>query len=78
VLAGAAAGLGERPLLVPALGGSLPIAAFTGELGVPCYGVPLANVDEANHAPDENLELDRFLRGIVGATGIQLALAGSG
>ena len=50
VVAGAAAGLGEQPLIVPALGGSLPIAAFTDELARPCYGVPFANVDEANHA----------------------------
>jgi acetylornithine deacetylase/succinyl-diaminopimelate desuccinylase-like protein len=68
-------GLGQRPLLVPALGGSLPIAVLTDELSVPCYGVPLANVDEANHAPDENLDLDWFHRGVVVAATIQLALA---
>nr|WP_255356680.1 M20/M25/M40 family metallo-hydrolase [Kibdelosporangium sp. MJ126-NF4]CEL13753.1 Acetylornithine deacetylase/Succinyl-diaminopimelate desuccinylase and related deacylases [Kibdelosporangium sp. MJ126-NF4] len=76
ILRAAEAGLGERPLLVPALGGSLPIATLTDELGVPCYGVPFANVDEANHAPDENLELDRFRRGIVAAAAVQLALGG--
>ena len=75
VQAGAAAGLGEEPLLVPALGGSLPIAAFSEELGVPCYGVPLANVDEANHAPNENLELNWFLRGIAAAAAVQHAIA---
>ena len=63
VVAGAAAGLGEQPLIVPALGGSLPIAAFTDELARPCYGVPFANVDEANHAPNENLDLAWFRRG---------------
>jgi acetylornithine deacetylase/succinyl-diaminopimelate desuccinylase-like protein len=78
VVAGAAAGLGEPPLIVPALGGSLPIAAFTDELARPCYGVPFANVDEANHAPNENLDLAWFRRGIVGAAAIQLALAGPG
>lgn len=76
IVAGAAAGLQERPLLVPSLGGSLPVAAFTEELGLPCYGLPLANVDEANHAPNENLELGWFLRGIVAAAAIQQALAG--
>ncbi|WP_020673603.1 M20/M25/M40 family metallo-hydrolase [Amycolatopsis nigrescens] len=74
VLAGAEAGLAEPPLLIPALGGSLPIAALTDELGVPCYGVPFANVDETNHAPDENLELDWFRRGIVASAAVQLAL----
>jgi hypothetical protein len=38
--------------------------------------VPLANVDEANHAPNENLDLAWFRRGILGAAAIQLALAG--
>ncbi|MFE7558769.1 M20/M25/M40 family metallo-hydrolase [Kitasatospora sp. NPDC057500] len=67
--------LGHRPVLVPALGGSLPISVLSDGLSCPCYGVPLANVDEANHAPDENLDLDRFRHGIVTAASIQLALA---
>ncbi|MFI9812933.1 M20/M25/M40 family metallo-hydrolase [Saccharothrix variisporea] len=75
VLRGAREGLGEEPLLVPALGGSLPIAPFTDELDVPCYGVPLANVDECNHAPNENLVLDWFRRGIVAAATVQHAIA---
>ncbi|QTR04270.1 M20/M25/M40 family metallo-hydrolase [Saccharothrix algeriensis] len=78
VVRGAAAGLGEEPLLLPALGGSLPIAAFSDELGVPCYGVPLANVDERNHAPNENLALDWFRRGVVAAATLQRAIAEEG
>ena len=77
VLRGARAGLGEEPLLIPALGGSLPIAEFGKTLGVPCYGIPFANADERNHAPNENMEVDRFLRGISGAAGVLLALAGT-
>jgi acetylornithine deacetylase/succinyl-diaminopimelate desuccinylase-like protein len=76
VIRGARAGLGEDPLLTPALGGSLPIAEFSDALGIPCYGVPLANVDERNHAPNENMEVGRFLRGISGAAGVLLALGG--
>ena len=77
VVRGARAGLGEVPLLIPALGGSLPIAEFAGALGIPCYGVPLANADERNHGPNENMEVDRFLRGIRGAAGVLLALNGA-
>lgn len=55
---------GEEPLLVPAMGGSLPDYVFTKGLGIPAFGVPYANADEANHAPNENLELDRFIAGI--------------
>jgi acetylornithine deacetylase/succinyl-diaminopimelate desuccinylase-like protein len=77
ILRGARAGLGEAPLLIPALGGSLPIAEFAGPLDIPCYGLPLANADERNHAPNENMEVDRFLRGIRGAAGVLLALNGA-
>jgi len=61
---GVADAMGSEPVVVPALGGSLPLYTFTGILGLPCYGIPLANVDEANHAPNENLELWRFYAGI--------------
>ena len=32
--------------------------------GVPAYVMPYANADEANHAPNENMEIDLFLKGI--------------
>jgi acetylornithine deacetylase/succinyl-diaminopimelate desuccinylase-like protein len=55
---------GKEPLLVPAMGGSLPDYVFTKILGIPDFTVPYANADEANHAPNENLELELFIRGI--------------
>jgi acetylornithine deacetylase/succinyl-diaminopimelate desuccinylase-like protein len=58
------AALGEEPLLVPPLGGSLPISVFTRLLDLPTFGVPFANVDQTNHAPNENLEVERFFAGI--------------
>jgi acetylornithine deacetylase/succinyl-diaminopimelate desuccinylase-like protein len=60
---------GEEPLLFPAMGGSLPDYVFTKILGIPDFTVPYANADESNHAPNENMELDLFMRGIkIGAT----------
>jgi acetylornithine deacetylase/succinyl-diaminopimelate desuccinylase-like protein len=61
---GIAAAQGEEPLLVPAMGGSLPEYVFTQVLGIPAFTVPYANADEANHAPNENLEIERFFAGI--------------
>jgi acetylornithine deacetylase/succinyl-diaminopimelate desuccinylase-like protein len=55
---------GELPLLVPAMGGSLPNYVFTKTLGIPAFVVPYANADQANHAPNENLEIERFFMGI--------------
>lgn len=55
---------GTEPLLVPALGGSLPDYVFTKILGVPALLVPYGNPDQANHAPNENMEVARFVMGI--------------
>jgi len=52
------------PRLVPAMGGSLPDYVFTKTLGIPAFLIPYANADEANHAPNENLEVERFFNGI--------------
>lgn len=55
---------GEDPLLIPAMGGSLPDYVFTKLLGIPAFVTPYANADEANHAPNENLEIERFIKGV--------------
>lgn len=55
---------GVEPLMYPSMGGSLPEYVFTKTLGLPAFGVPYANADEANHAPNENLEIVRFIDGI--------------
>lgn len=55
---------GVEPLIYPTVGGSLPDYVFTKILGKPAFVVPYANADEANHAPNENLEVVRFIDGI--------------
>ena len=60
---------GADPLLVPVLGGSLPLHVFTGVLGLPTFGIPLGNPDQANR-PDENLDLDRFHTGVKTAAAV--------
>lgn len=55
---------GETPLVYPCAGGSLPDYVFTKILGVPAFVMPYANADEANHAPNENMEISLFLKGI--------------
>jgi acetylornithine deacetylase/succinyl-diaminopimelate desuccinylase-like protein len=59
-----AAGQGEQPLILPAMGGSLPEYVWTKILGVHAFVTPYANHDEANHAPNENIEVERFFKGI--------------
>jgi len=55
---------GNEPYLYPSVGGSLPDYAFTKTLGLPAFVTPYANADEANHAPNENLEISLFHDGI--------------
>jgi acetylornithine deacetylase/succinyl-diaminopimelate desuccinylase-like protein len=78
IRAGMAAAQGSDPLLVPVLGGSLPLHVFTGVLGLPTFGIPLGNPDQANHAPDENLDLERFHTGIKTAAAVLTKLGFSG
>ncbi|GIV57186.1 MAG: acetylornithine deacetylase [Rhodothermaceae bacterium] len=54
----------EPPLMVPALGGSLPLYLFSDVLGQPFVIVPIANHDDNQHAPDENLRLANLFYGI--------------
>ena len=55
---------GVSPYLYPSVGGSLPDYAFTKTSGLPAFVTPYANADEANHAPNENLEIALFHAGI--------------
>ncbi len=44
-------------VLTPALGGSLPLYLFSDGLHKPFVNVPIANHDDNQHAPDENLRV---------------------
>lgn len=55
---------GTDPVILPSMGGSLPDYIWTKVLGKPSIMVPYANADEANHAPNENMDLNCFLKGI--------------
>jgi acetylornithine deacetylase/succinyl-diaminopimelate desuccinylase-like protein len=55
---------GVEPYHIPSLGGSLPDYVYTKILGIPAFVVPYANADERNHAPNENIIIDCFIKGI--------------
>ena len=54
---------GQKPVVYPNFGGSVPDTVFTKGLGIPSVWLPLANADTNSHAPDENLRLDVFHMG---------------
>ncbi len=51
-------------VLVPTMGGSLPLYLFTDLLDRPIVIVPIANHDNNQHAPDENLRIANLWFGI--------------
>jgi hypothetical protein len=51
-------------VLLPTLGGSLPLYLFTEDLAAPVVIVPIANHDDNQHAPNENLRLANLWYGI--------------
>jgi acetylornithine deacetylase/succinyl-diaminopimelate desuccinylase-like protein len=55
---------GEPVILMPSLGGSLPLYLFTEILEKPVVIVPIANHDDNQHAPDENIRLGNLWYGI--------------
>lgn len=57
-------GFGRRAYVQPSMGGSIPDALWSKILGTPSVVVPYANADEANHSPNENLDIDNFYNGI--------------
>lgn len=54
----------KAPVVLPALGGTGPMYVFTDILGIPSLTIPYANVDEDNHAPNENIGVKEYLAGI--------------
>ena len=55
---------GERAVLMPTLGGSVPIWAFTDILKLPTLLVPYANANNRQHSPNEHLRLDHLFQGV--------------
>jgi acetylornithine deacetylase/succinyl-diaminopimelate desuccinylase-like protein len=66
---------GVDPYHIPSLGGSLPDYVYTKILGIPAFVVPYANADERNHAPNENIIIDCYLKGIRTGAALMEALA---
>lgn len=62
--------IGDDLILLPTLGGSLPLYLFTDVLKKPAIIVPIANHDNNQHAADENLRIANLWYGIKLMTGL--------
>jgi acetylornithine deacetylase/succinyl-diaminopimelate desuccinylase-like protein len=63
-------GQGATPVLIRALGASVPTAKITRPLDVPFVLVPTVNPDNNQHTYDENLRLGNFLSGMRSMVGL--------
>ncbi|HET6680943.1 MAG TPA: M20/M25/M40 family metallo-hydrolase [Gemmatimonadaceae bacterium] len=57
-------GTSEPPLIVPILGGSLPLSIFERILDAPVVVVPIANHDNNQHGANENLRIRNLWEGV--------------
>jgi acetylornithine deacetylase/succinyl-diaminopimelate desuccinylase-like protein len=64
LVAAATEAMGEPPLRLPTLGGSLPLAPIVEVLGVPVIVLPTVNHDNNQHAADENLRLRNLFEAV--------------
>lgn len=56
--------VGEKPVLIPSSGGSLPIWYFKEALQIPLIMLPIANYDNNQHAENENIRIGNLWDGI--------------
>jgi acetylornithine deacetylase/succinyl-diaminopimelate desuccinylase-like protein len=56
---------GEAAVVLPTMGGSVPLWAFTDILKLPTIVVPYANANNRQHSPNEHLRLDHLYQGVL-------------
>jgi acetylornithine deacetylase/succinyl-diaminopimelate desuccinylase-like protein len=56
--------IGQKPVLLPTMGGSGPLWAIDAATGAPQVGIPIVNHDNNQHSSDENLRLQNLWDGI--------------
>jgi len=56
---------GESPVSIRTMGGSVPIKTFIDELGIPTIIVPMVNMDNNQHNPNENIRIGNISDGIL-------------
>jgi acetylornithine deacetylase/succinyl-diaminopimelate desuccinylase-like protein len=55
---------GQPAVVLPTMGGSVPLWAFTDILQLPTIVVPYANANNRQHSPNEHLRLDHLFQGV--------------
>ncbi|MEP4889817.1 MAG: M20/M25/M40 family metallo-hydrolase [Aliiglaciecola sp.] len=64
VRASLANGLGEEPVVIRMMGGTVPIVPIINALNIPTVIVPMVNMDNNQHSPNENIRIGNIRQGI--------------
>lgn len=57
-------GFGEAPVVIRLMGGTVPIVPLINTLEVPTIIVPMVNMDNNQHSPNENIRIGNMRQGI--------------
>lgn len=55
---------GEAPITIPMMGGTVPIVPLIEKLDVPTVIIPMVNMDNNQHSPNENIRIGNIIQGI--------------
>ncbi len=61
---------GQEPVKIRTMGGTVPVTPIIESLGIPAVIVPMVNMDNNQHSPNENLRLGNLLDGTKTCFGI--------
>ncbi|WP_342804814.1 M20/M25/M40 family metallo-hydrolase [Alteromonas sp. M12] len=64
VRASLAKGMGEEPVVIRMMGGTVPIVPIINALNIPTAIVPMVNMDNNQHSPNENIRIGNIRQGI--------------
>jgi len=59
-----AADFGENPVKIRIMGGTVPIVPLINELDIPTIIIPMVNMDNNQHSPNENIRIGNIRQGI--------------
>jgi acetylornithine deacetylase/succinyl-diaminopimelate desuccinylase-like protein len=64
VIASIAEGVGYEPIAIRMMGGTVPIVPLINKLNIPTVIVPMVNMDNNQHSPNENIRVGNIRQGI--------------
>ncbi len=61
---------GKKPIRIRTMGGTIPVTPMIKKLNIPAVIVPMVNMDNNQHSPNENIRLGNIRTGILTCMGI--------